>query len=305
MQGPWLQAGRCAERRGQAYETPLPVGCLYNVDSGYFTLTDMRAHSQNGCFWLTPAKASVLLIDQQGQCWDLVSLLQAHKGDEVALEVFLGKQERVPARLIARRVSAAQAQRRRERANRDVEGKLKGVRRPNERTKPKAGKRERQRKRHKVGKARLQLLEWTILVTNVPREKLSVDEALVLARCRWQIELCWKLWKQVGKLDTWRSANPERILSELYAKLVGLLITHWLTLIECWAAPNRSVVQAHQVAQWMAPALALGVAGVVPLESMVHCTSTSMASGCTITSRRSKPSTFQLVAQPKLIRGFG
>ena len=69
-----------------------------------------------------------------------------------------------------------------------MEGQLKGLRRPNEHIKPLAGKRQRQRKRKKVGKARWQLLDWTILVTNVPREKLSVDEALVLARSRFQIE---------------------------------------------------------------------------------------------------------------------
>ena len=46
MQGPWLQAGRQAERRGPAVQKPLPKGCLYNVDSGYFTLKEMRHHDQ-------------------------------------------------------------------------------------------------------------------------------------------------------------------------------------------------------------------------------------------------------------------
>ena len=48
MQGPWLQAGRAAERSGEAHEAPLPQGCLYNVDAGYFTLGEMRAHGQAG-----------------------------------------------------------------------------------------------------------------------------------------------------------------------------------------------------------------------------------------------------------------
>ena len=178
------------------------------------------------------------------------------------------------------------------------------MRRPNERTRAN-GKRQRQRKQRKTGKARLQLLDWTILITNVPQELLSVDEVLVLARCRWQIELLWKLWKQIGKLDTWRSAKPYRILTEIYAKLLGLLITHWLTLIACWQAPNRSVVKARQGAQWMAPVLALGVAGVVPLEAMVQRTAHTMASGSTVNARRKKPAAYQLVDHPKLIRGLG
>ncbi len=306
MQGPWLQAGRAAERSGEAHEAPRPVGCLYNVDAGYFTLAEMRAHGKAGRYWLTAATAGTLVIDARGQCWDLVSFLRAQQGAEVDVQVYLGKHERLPVRLIARRVSPEQAKLRRARAQRSKEGKAKGVQRPNVRKGRKAGaKRQRQRKCRKTGKARMQLLDWTILVTNVPQELLSVDEALVMARCRWQIELCWKLWKQLGKLDTWRSAKPYRSLTEIYAKLLGLLITHWVTLIECRQAPNRSLVKARQVVQWMAPALALGVAGVVPLAPMVQRTSHAMASGCTVNSRRKRPATYQLVAHPKLVRGLG
>ncbi len=155
------------------------------------------------------------------------------------------------------------------------------------------------------GKARLQLLGWTILITNVPLARLSLEEALVLARCRWQIELLWKLWKSVGKVDTWRSAKPYRILSEIYAKLLGCLITHWLMLLECWQAPNRSMVKARQAVQWMAPLLALGVAGVLPVETAVQRTSSIMASGCTVNARSKRPAAYQLVKQPKLIRSLG
>ncbi len=299
MQGPWLQEGRAAERSGEAHEAPLPEGCLYKVDAGYFTLAEMRAHGKAGCFWLPAARAGTLLIDERGQCWDLVSFLGAQTGDEVDVQVVLGKRERLPVRLIARRVSPEQAERRRANANRTLESKAKGVQRPNVRTHGRANAKP-QRKHQKTGQARLQLLGWTILMTNVPPELLSIDEALVLARCRWQIELCWKLWKQVGKVDTWRSAKPYRILTEIYAKLLGCLITHWLTLIECWQAPNRSMVKARQVIQWMAPALALGVAGVIPLETMVHRTAHTMATGCTVNARRKRPAAYQLIENPKL-----
>jgi hypothetical protein len=210
----------------------------------------------------------------------------------------------VPVRLIARRVSPKQAARRRANANGTQESQAKGVQRPNVRKHGRANSKP-QRKHKKTGKARLQLLGWTILITNVPQELLSVDEALVLARLRWQIELLWKLWKQGGKVDTWRSAKPYRILTEIYAKLLGCLITHWVTLLECWQAPNRSMVKARQVMQWMAPVLALGVAGVVPLETMVQRTSSSMATGCTVNARQKRPAAYQLVEQPKLIRGLG
>jgi hypothetical protein len=91
MQGPWLQEGRAAERSGEAHEAPLPEGCLYNVDAGYFTLGEMGAHGKAGCYWLTTAKAGTLLIDERGQNWDLVSFLGAQTGDEVDVQVRLGQ----------------------------------------------------------------------------------------------------------------------------------------------------------------------------------------------------------------------
>ena len=68
-------------------------------------------------------------------------------------------------------------------------------------------------KRKKVSRARLRLADWTIVLTNVPQEMLTVEEALVLVRARWQIELFWKLCKQYGKLDTWGSYNQQRTRS--------------------------------------------------------------------------------------------
>lgn len=83
-------------------------------------------------------------------------------------------------------------------------------------------------------------------MTNVPETQLSVDEAWVLARVRWQIELLFKLWKSHGQVDAWRSRNPWRILCEVYAKLLGQLVQHWLILLGCWERPDRSLVTAAQ-----------------------------------------------------------
>ena len=37
---------------------------------------------------------------------------------------------------------------------------------------------------------------------------LSLDEALLFARLRWQIELLFKLWKSKGQIATWRTRKP-------------------------------------------------------------------------------------------------
>ena len=53
----------------------------------------------------------------------------------------------------------------------------------------------------------------------------------------------------------------------------------------------------------MAPVLAVGVAGVVPLESMVQRTSSWMAPDCAVNARQQKTAASPLVDHPKLLRG--
>jgi len=92
------------------------------------------------------------------------------------------------------------------------------------------------RKKGRTPSARhLALLDWTIFVTNVPAVRLTALQVMAFYRLRWQIELVFKLWKSCAKLDhvgTWRT---ERVLCILYAKLIGLVIFHWLV------APERLV----------------------------------------------------------------
>ncbi len=60
-----------------------------------------------------------------------------------------------------------------------------------------------------------------------------------------------------------------------------------------------------EAVQWMAPVLAMGVAGVMPLETAVERTSATMATGCTVNARRKRPAAYQLVANPQFIRSLG
>ena len=88
------------------------------------------------------------------------------------------------------------------------------------------------------------LAAWTILITNAPPELLSLAEALVVAKVRWQIELIFKLWKSHGQVDQWRSEKPARIMGEVYGKLLAMLIQQWVFIVGCWAYPDRSLVKA-------------------------------------------------------------
>ena len=302
IEGAWLGDGRGHELSGAASptQTPLPTHSVWVVDLGYFTQPLMRHLSEQQVWWLSPAKAKSQVQDEQGIWWDLPSLLTARKQQVVDEWVTVGKRERLQARLIAVRVSPQQAAKRQQKA-----GKSSKARRT-QCCKPKRGRRTgkiafSRRKHHRPSKARLQLAQWTIVLTNLPHEQLSVVEAQVLMRSRWQIELLWRLWKEEGLLDTWRSEKRERILCEIYAKLMGLLIQQWQMMLHCWQAPNRSAVKAAAAMRWMAPCWVQAHAGRMSREQVRQSTHEAMGKGCQMTRRRKKPNTYQYWHDPQLI----
>jgi hypothetical protein len=225
------------------------------------------------------------------------------------LQVHIGGTDRLPVRLVARRLPSEQTKQAQERRQHEISTPPKGAQRPNKKKQPartKTGKRNSHGQRHHrrtyLTKSRRQLLGWRLLITNVAPALLSAEEVLVLGRCRWQIELIWKWGKQIVKVDTWRSEQPERILTEIFAKWLGMLISHWLMLLDCWQDPRHSRVKAHQAVQWMAPVLALSLTGAFSVESAVKCSTQVLRRGCQVQPRRKRPATFQLLEAPPLIR---
>ena len=130
-------------------------------------------------------------------------------------------------------------------------------------------------------------------MTNVPVELLSLDEALVLARVRWQIELLFKLWKQHGYIDEWRSKKPWAILCEVYAKLIAMVFQHWLLVISCWNYPDRSLVKAAQTVRTFTPLLTSALSGLSDLSATLERFQDILQHGCRINPRNKHPNTYQ------------
>lgn len=137
------------------------------------------------------------------------------------------------------------------------------------------------------------------MVASAPCEQLTLEEAFVLKRIRWQIELIFKLWKDQGSIDEWRTQNPMRILCEFYAKLTAMIIQHWIILSGCWHLPDRSMHKAAKVIRDYARHLAISFAtgSLKRLCEALSIIQNRLAVACRMNSRRKKPNTCQLLLQ--------
>ncbi len=146
-----------------------------------------------------------------------------------------------------------------------------------------------------INQRQWELVQWGIVLSNVPVSLLSAAQATALMRARWQIELLWKFWKELGAIDEWQTANPVRILCELYAKLLGMLVQHWVLLLSCWEDPHRSLVGAAQVIRDQVPTLLHGLLGHIPLGKALRLVKQALSNGCSIPKRQRRLSTAHLL----------
>jgi hypothetical protein len=270
-----LAAGRTQDQTCARQSAPLPPGALYLADLGYFALGRLGALSARGAYVVSRLKVQRAVFAASGERLDLAQLLAHARAPLVECAVTLGVGERLPARLLAARVGQEVADQRRRRL-----------------------KEEARKRGQAISRARLALIDWTILVTTAPPEKLSAAEAFILARVRWQVELVFKLWKERARVDDWRSANPWRILCEVYAKLLGALLQHWLLVATCWQDADRSPVKAAATIRDHALLVAYALRGAFDLTRVLDLLAQTLRSCPRLDRRRKHPAAFQLLLEP-------
>jgi hypothetical protein len=202
-----LHPGRACDAGLLHARTPLPPGALRLADLGFFDLKTFRDYSEQGVFWVSRLPSKVALYDAHGQRIALADWLARSSAAVIDAPVQVGAAERLPCRLVAWRVPKCVARKRHERL-----------------------RKEARRKGRPVSAERLALCAWMVFITNTSGEQLSWRAVWVLARCRWQIELLFKLWKSQGGLAQSRGRQAWRVLCEVYAKLLGMVVQQWLLL---------------------------------------------------------------------------
>lgn len=276
--GPELTDGKEHDSNADLIATVLPKGSLRVADLGYFKLLAFARLDRLGVYWLSRFQTKCSFLDAEGLAWELDAFLLTQTRDRLDIPIQLGLKERLPCRLLAARVPVEVAEQRRRKL------------------------RQRAKARGQTpSQKELNLCEWTVYVTNAPVELLSLAEAFVVGKLRWQIELVFKLWKSYLLIDEWRSQKPWRILCEVYAKLIGALLQHWLLVVTGWDRTDRSLVKATRTLRTHIPSLFQALSNREQWKDRIGVIRRCLEHGCHLNKRKSLPASFQLLSHPQLL----
>lgn len=265
-----LADGRASDQRLPLQRASVPEGSLRLADLGFFNQAVLAELTAAGVYWLSRLEASTLIRTTEQAARPLREYVE-RLGPLAQWEqqVWVGKAG-LPARLLLQRVPQEVADERRRRLRKQARDKG---------CTPSA--------------AALALASWTIVLTNIPASLLTLGEAVVLLKVRWQIELVFKLWKSHGQVDTWRSEKPAQILCEVYAKLLAMVVQHWVLVVGCWAQADRSLVKAAQVVREYAGELASARAHRERITEVLTSIQQILKRTARLTTRNKHPSTYQ------------
>jgi Transposase DDE domain len=177
-----------------APELPLMEGDLVLRDRGYLTAGEIQRHCDEGAHFIYRHKTGMIYLDAEThKPIDLAALLKER--GSLDREVLLNNPARTRVRLLAEPVSKESADLRRMRAKKETKG-------------------------HNPSKAMLELMDWTIFLTNIPSEQASFKEILGIYGLRWRIEVIFKAWKSHLKFDVVHRVSKRQLHILLKARLI-------------------------------------------------------------------------------------
>jgi hypothetical protein len=184
-------------------------GDLVLRDLGYFKIEVFQRIAKLAAFFLTrfPSHVTVYLNKEDKEPINLAMHLDKYYNYSAAISinVWVGA-ERLPVRLVAYRV-------------------------------PKSIQNERLRKARKcakemgrtLSKAKLDLLQFSLFITNIPEELVSTKMIGTIYRLRWEIELIFKQWKSLLKIDVLKGVCRYRVEALIWGRLCMAVLVAAIT----------------------------------------------------------------------------
>jgi len=181
----------------------LESNSLLLMDLGYSSVDFFNSLNDNNIKFITRYKKDLKIFSIQNpeKEIDLIELLKNNKNKNIIDTNILLTKKHFPCRIIIYPV------------------KDKTFR---ERLKKK--KRDYQKKGNVLNDNAIELLKWSIMITNTSIDEVNTLNIYKIYRLRWSIELFFKLWKSELDFDYLSTFKEDRLYFEIYSKLICVLI---------------------------------------------------------------------------------
>jgi hypothetical protein len=165
IDGLWVTEATKNDQGFHNHLSCIKKGGLYLQDLGYFVLDSFKKIQSEGSYFISRFLKKTLVFTEDGDELDLLDELKK-AGSRFEMDVLIGKKSRFLVRMVAERVPKEIAEKR----VRDeiAYGKRKGYI-PCQRS--------------------VELMRWSIFITNVPPKILTLEQILLVYKLRWQIEI--------------------------------------------------------------------------------------------------------------------
>jgi hypothetical protein len=181
-----------------APELELLKGDLVLRDRGYYTNGEIKRHIDAGADYIYRHKFKNTFLDTiTGEKINLLTLLK--RKERLDMEVCLNDGYMTKVRIVAAPVSEEVANIRRMKAKKEMKGRSPMV-------------------------ELLNLMAWTIFITNIPKKQSDFKNILVIYSLRWRIEIIFKTWKSHMQFDKVHNVSENQLRTILTARLIMIVI---------------------------------------------------------------------------------
>lgn len=179
-------------------------GELVLRDLGYFNVKKFIEIEKQNAYYLSRLNGSVLAFENGKQiCYNtLYNYMTETRQTQIEMEITIGKGNLLRTKLVVELVSEEVYKKRL--ASLTKTAKRKGLT-VSDNTRSRA--------------------RFTLIITNIPNEKIPASKYYCLYRLRWQIELMFKHWKSELGIANVQKMKYERFKCLIYAKLLNIVLT--------------------------------------------------------------------------------
>lgn len=188
-------------------------GDLTIRDLGYFALKYFIAAKKVGAFFLSKLNVKINVYQMKVNSFEELDFEQLYKMmkknhiERLDKEVYIGKEEKLPVRLVIELMPDEVFSTRMQKINK-----------------------YNKKKGHKTSKDYSNRARFNLFISNIPLEMIDGEAIAKIYKIRWQIELVFKIWKSIFGLDNITPMKYERLMCTLNARLLLVLI-NWETFM--------------------------------------------------------------------------